>query len=243
MTAGLRSALRSRFGARAQRARDRLGLWSLRAAAREQGLDDLTRRLEALAPDLSRQYSDTTVEGDYGVLKTRLMHAFQARLMLRAVEGIAGDPLVVADIGDSSGTHLLYLRALSGRDLRTLSVNIDPRAVERIRAKGMEAILSRAEDLDLGDRRVDLFMCFEALEHFLDPATFLRRVAARGHGDHFLMTVPWVRTSRLGLRHLRDRWYDATSTLRSEDCHFLELRPADWELLFLHAGWVMEWSA
>jgi hypothetical protein len=53
-------------------------------------------------------------------------------------------------VGDSAGTHLTYLKTLldrQGVQARTLSVNLDPVAVEKIRARGLEAIQCRAEAL------------------------------------------------------------------------------------------------
>jgi len=49
-------------------------------------------------------------------LKTRALHAFQVRMLLKAIDAVGGDGLTVADIGDSSGTHSLYMRHLRHRE-------------------------------------------------------------------------------------------------------------------------------
>ena len=54
------------------------------------------------------------------------------------------------DIGDSSGTHIGYLKALKpDLDARFVSLNLDPEAVKRIQAKGLEALELCPEDLRL----------------------------------------------------------------------------------------------
>ncbi len=152
----------------------RLLAWSLRRAASEQGLAPLVERLRAIEPDLSGQYT-LPVEMDlYLETKIRAQHAFQCDLMLRALERLPPGKLTVVDFGDSSGRHLHYLRELAGVrfDLETGGVNLDPIAVEKIRARGHRAVECRAETLDLEGQRIDLFLSFEMLEHLHDPAGF-----------------------------------------------------------------------
>lgn len=57
----------------------------------------------------------------------------------------------------------------------TLSANLDPKAIERIRARGPKADLCRAEDLKLPEEKVDWLTSFEMVEHLHDPASFFRR--------------------------------------------------------------------
>lgn len=221
---------------------DRRGLsevlreWCIAAALREQGLSDVARKLREIEPDLSRQY--TASEGTlsrYRELKIRAMHAFQCGLMLEGVERRRQARLAVVDIGDSAGTHMLYLKELTkGRSrIETVSVNLDPLAVEKIRARGLQAMLCRAEDLAL-DGPVDLFTCFETLEHLHNPALFLRRLARREDSSHLLLTVPYQRTSRVGLSHVRS---GSEKAIHAEEEHIFELSPEDWSLLAWHAGW------
>jgi len=172
-----------------------------------------------------------------------MQHAFQIDLALKALGHLAEtrSPLIV-DVGDSSGTHLNYLRRLwrekdngTMAGARFLSVNLDPAAVARIRAKGGEALLCRAEELTekhaLG---ADVLVCFEMLEHLIDPVSFLDNLSHRGAATYFVLTVPYVPQSRVGLHHIR---HQQRREVTPENTHIFELSPADWRLLFLHAGW------
>jgi hypothetical protein len=226
-------ALRGRFRPLSHRLRIR----ALCAALREQGLDELERSLRVVVPDVSDQYSTFRVEP--GLLETsvRAMHAFQIAMVEDAMRIVAaaadGAGLTVMDVGDSSGTHLRYLHARH-RAIRTLSVNLDPEAVAKIRAKGLEAIHGRAEEVAGLGARPDIVMCFETLEHLTDPVAFLRQVAAINSCRALVITVPYMRRSRVGLQYIRS---GQKRPANSENTHVFELSPRDWSLLFRFAGW------
>lgn len=208
---------------------------SLKAAAAVRRWGPLLGRLRAAVPDISGQESSEadTFDG-YRELKRRGMHAFQMGLTLRAAGRINKDRITVVDIGDSAGTHMLYLKALlAGKTVDTVSVNLDPRAVAKVKARGLEAVLCRAEDLKL-ERPVDLFVSFEMLEHLHNPALFLRRLALRPEESLLAVTVPYMRRSRVGLHHVRS---GTRRPVHAEEEHVFELSPEDWTLLFRHAGW------
>jgi 2-polyprenyl-3-methyl-5-hydroxy-6-metoxy-1,4-benzoquinol methylase len=220
----------------------RLSAASLRAAVNEQRLADLMTRLRAVVPDISGQYThgfEASEYAQYWELNMRALHAFQVRCLLDATRELGRTGLVVVDIGDSSGTHARYLRALAPGTLvsRIISANLDPEAVAKIRASGGEAILCRAEELDLGDEHVDLFASFETLEHLTDPVRFLRRLSTARHGAHLLVTVPFRRVSRFGGHHLMNGNGVAPSRLTAESTHIFELSPEDWRRLAWFAGW------
>jgi len=225
--------------------KERIRRRSLEAAQREQGLADLVRRLREIVPDIAGQESsEEKVFNPYWEVKRRGLQAFQCREMLAAVDALGRAPgagLTVVDIGDSAGTHLLYLKTLLGpaRPVETVSVNLDPRAIAKIQARGMKAVLCRAEDLRL-DRPVDLFVSFEMLEHLHNPALFLRRLACRDDQSRLLLTVPYRRRSQVGLHHVRR---NDLNTVHAEEEHVFELSPGDWTLLFRHAGWRVARSA
>lgn len=216
---------------------------SLTGALREQGLEPLARQLREVVPDIRDQYSrdfDADEFDRYWAVKIRALHAFQTQLALDAIAGNSR-PSFIVDVGDSSGTHLAYLRALSpaGAIARALSINLDAAAVEKIRSRGGDAILGRAETVDLAGKRADLMLCFETLEHLLDPIGFLRRVAVRGLAERLLITVPFVRRSRVGLGYLRNG-PPYPSRITAEALHVFELAPEDWRLLCRFAGWQIE---
>ena len=173
---------------------------------------------------------------DYWELKRRALQAFQCNMMLKAVESFSDNSLTVVDIGDSAGTHMLYLKELTKDkfDIDAIGVNLDPAAIEKIKARGQKAVLCRAEDLDLGDKKVNLFTSFQMVEHLHNPALFLRRLAKRDGQARLVITVPFRRSSQVGLSHIRRQSRDRVP---AGDEHIFELCPADWTLLMLHSGW------
>jgi len=132
-------------------------------------------------------------------------------------------PLRIVDIGDSCGMHLQYLKYLY-KDIDTLSVNLDPEAIKRIKQKGMDAICARVEDMDLYSKGTDVCLSFEMLEHLSDPVNFLYRFSRKVKPKAFIITVPYVDTSRVGLRYIKNR---EPKDISAESVHIFELSPAD----------------
>lgn len=213
-----------------------LSRWSIKLALTENGFCRLAEKLYRIESDLFKQYSSQREFNDYWELKIRAQHAFQCTLMLKALKNIPSGKLTVVDIGDSAGTHMLYLKELTKNkfNIDTISVNLDPRAIEKIKARGLKAILCRAEDLELEEGEVDLFVSFEMVEHLHNPAIFLRRLAKKSQCNRLVVTVPYMKKSRVGLHHLRD---GLEKTVCAEEEHIFELSPRDWTLLMLHSGW------
>jgi hypothetical protein len=207
---------------------------SLLRAIKEQGLDRLFLRLSSLVEDISAQYSGFELDTPYLRNSVRGLHAFQIRLATGVIKEM--ERATVIDIGDSAGTHLQYLLGIFGSDKRLtcLSVNSDPAAVEKIRAKGLDALLARAEEIDDYGREADVVLCFETLEHLTDPARFLYGLSSGTHASHLVVTVPYVRRSRVGLSHIRR---GRPERVDAENTHLFELNPEDWKLLVRHAGW------
>lgn len=143
---------------------------------------------------------------------------------------------MIVDVGDSSGTHLQYILGLypQGKDARCLSVNLDENAVKKIKQKGLEAMNVRAEDLYKYNISADLFLCFEMLEHLTDPSRFLYGLSAKTKAKYLIVTVPYVKSSRVGLHHIR---LSDTDAVCAERTHIFELSPEDWKLIMRHSGW------
>jgi len=218
------------------RGRERLLTWSLHASARELGLAELSKRLEEAHPDLKEQYSDFDIDTEYLKTKVRYQHAFQVSMALPELE--SNPDGVVVDIGDSSGTHIAYFRALIPNSKhRFLSVNLDEKAVEKARSKGIEAICSRAENLADQGIDADIFLSFEMIEHLSDPISFLHALATKTNCRRLVLTVPYVRESRVGLHHIRA---GLRKDVSAEVVHLFELCPEDLRLAFRHAGWKVE---
>jgi len=229
-------------GIDARNAQERLSGYSVKLAVKSTGCSEILGKLRTIVPDISNQESsEASVFNEYWELKRRALQAFQCRLMLKALEGIENRSLLVVDIGDSAGTHMLYLKALAGNkfELETVSVNLDPRAIAKIQARGLKAVLCRAEDFVMGDRKVDLFTSFQMVEHLHNPAIFFRRLAKKSSCDRMVITVPYLKKSRVGLHHTR---HGVVKPFFAEDEHIFELSPQDWALLILHAGWRVKHS-
>jgi SAM-dependent methyltransferase len=218
-----------------------LSTTSIEAAIKEQGLAELCQQLRKINPDVRDQYSGSFDEIEfarYWEKKMRGLHAWQVRSVQESLDHIGGENIVISDIGDSSGNHATYLKALArpGQISNVISVNLDPIAVDKINKKGGEAILSRAEDLDLHGIKVDFFMSFETVEHLTDPVRFLHSLATKGHAEYLFMSVPYRRKSRFGGTHLRQTDAALPEKLSAESVHIFELCPEDWLLLARFAG-------
>ena len=215
--------------------------YSLNSASREQGLRELKHKLLDIIPDLSEQYTSFKIEGDYIVNKLRSLHAFQVQLAQEAISMLESEkrenPMLV-DIGDSSGTHLKYLNSIGKGNIRAISVNLDPVAVEKIKKKGFEAIETRAELLhehpDFKDN-ADIFLSYEMIEHLLDPVSFLHAMSTKSKCDYFVITIPYLYRSRVGLHQIRNP--DLDRPFNAETTHIFELSPDDWDLIFRFSGW------
>jgi SAM-dependent methyltransferase len=217
----------------------KLSAAALEAAAAEQGLLDLREKLRTILPDIRDQYSLAIDEAEYVRYwegKLRNLHAFQVRFALDAIAHVGGQDLVLADIGDSCGNHAAYIKALEPRVGRVISVNLDPVAVEKVKAKGGDALLARAEEMDLEGIAPDLFMSFEMVEHLSDPLRFLHRLATVGKSPWLLMSVPYVRQSRFGGRELDMPQDRLPQEITAEEMHLFELSPKDWLRLARFAG-------
>lgn len=214
--------------------------YSIARSSKEQKLVEMKLKLARIIPDLSEQYTSFKIEGAYLVNKVRSQHAFQITLAKDAIRLLISKkkrPTIV-DIGDSSGTHLKYLNSLIGKEnIRTLSVNFDPIAVKKIRQKGLEAVESRAELLHNNpdfDEQVDIFLSFEMIEHLIDPVGFLYKMSTQSQCSYFVITVPFLNKSRIGLHQIRNQKFDI---FNAETTHIFELAPEDWNLVFKFTGW------
>lgn len=244
MLNALKSVVRS-LGIDTRKVYQTVSARSVDAAVREQGLAELRARLREQIPDLADQYTmgiDPIEYARYWETKMRSIHAFQIDSALQAMESLGGDHLTVVDVGDSSGNHGAYLKALAppGRIDRMVSVNLDPVAVDKIKAKGGEAILCRAEALDTQGLQPDLMLLFETLEHITDPLRFLHTMAADGNIKNILLTVPYRVNSRFGGDLIRRAAASMPDEITPEQVHIFELSPEDWQLLASLAGYRTE---
>jgi len=186
---------------------------SLIAANKERGEQSIRDLLLTIVPDIENQYSTFKINKSdfYTNIKTRCQHAFQVSLMIKALDLLrkmyGQKAATIVDIGDSSGTHMIYIQEFAKKmnfDASTMSVNLDESAISRIRSKGLDARLCRAEELHLeNEKKADIFVMFEVLEHLFDPITFLKNMFEKSECKFFILSVPKVAQSRVGLAWLR----------------------------------------
>ena len=225
------------FGLSATSVIERFGKWSLNVALRRKGELAFIDRLRQIVPDVSAQESRQVKHSAYIEIKRRGLQAFQCELMLGVVRALGKKNVTVVDIGDSAGTHMLYLKALvKNASVETISVNLDPRAIDKIKSRGLRAIQCRAEEVltHLPHSEVDIFTAFEMVEHLHNPTVFFHRLAKRIPYGKMIVTVPYVKQSRVGMQHIR---LGKKEEQYAEDVHVFELCPQDWTLLLRHAGW------
>ena len=127
-------------------------LQSLKSAIKEQRLENTFLELKKIIDNYYDQYNHVKIEGEYWNYKVRALHAFQVNFGINSInlikKNLKKDNLTIVDIGDSSGTHSLYLKELvKESNLKFVSVNLDTNAIKKIKEKGLEAIHSKAEEL------------------------------------------------------------------------------------------------
>jgi len=207
---------------------------SLNKSAEEQGLNVLIEKLKKKVPDIRFQYSSFKVNSLYLETKVRNQHAFQISLLDDVINRLENP--VIVDIGDSAGTHLQYIQELysENNNIRCLSVNLDPEAIKKIKEKGFEAIQTRAENLYNYNINVDVFLCFQTLEHLMSPINFLYELSSKTTAKYLIITVPYLKNSRVGLYHIRR---GDKEDVCAENTHIFELNPEDWKLIVRHSGW------
>lgn len=144
-----------------------------------------------------------------------------------------------ADIGDSDGSVRVVMHEIFGRDrLSTTGINLQPTVVKRMQEMGLDAICEDAVEVGKRGVRYNVVSVFETLEHLPDPIGFLKAIGAVVE-DRLVLSVPYVRRSRVGLQYLDGSW-PAGEAPTIENVHVFELCPADLRKLFQHAGWRVE---
>lgn len=208
---------------------------------------ELKKRLISMNLDLTNQYSTMKIDMETPYFSNQIfgMHAFQTSLAMKAIDLLGKRDIVnVVDIGDSSGHHMLYLKEILKEEkykLNTLSVNLDPIAIEKIKSKKLDAVLCRAEELHLHQdgMEADIFLSYEMLEHLINPIGFLHEMAEKSKCEYFAITIPYLAKSRVGMQQIR---HSVKGDLTAERLHIFELSPEDWKYIFRFSGWKIEFE-
>jgi hypothetical protein len=144
-----------------------------------------------------------------------------------------------ADIGDSDGSVRVIMEDRFGKaSLSTLGINLQPGVVERMKQRGLDALCADAIEVGNRGQSYDVVSLFETMEHLPDPIGFLQKIAPVV-GHRLVLSVPFIRRSRVGLAYLRPDWPQGLPAT-IENVHIFELSPEDWRKLFAHAGWKVE---
>ncbi|MRG53974.1 methyltransferase domain-containing protein [Phyllobacterium sp. SYP-B3895] len=91
---------------------------------------------------------------------------------------IPGRDLSVLDIGGGTGWLLDQVKTADSRVSHTTVVDIDDGARDVAISKGHDFHLSRFEDFDAGDRKFDLILMLNLVEHVTDPRAVLSKAAS-----------------------------------------------------------------
>jgi hypothetical protein len=68
----------------------------------------------------------------------------------------------------------------------------------------------------------------------MNPCEFLYNLSTKTNAKFLVITVPYLKKSRVGLHHIRQ---NCDRDNFAENTHILELSPKDWNLLVKHSGW------
>lgn len=81
----------------------------------------------------------------------------------------------VLEIGCGAGSTLAWLKD-QGRCTRTVGIEYEQAAAEKAHVVVDEVICGNAETIDLGERRFDLVLLLDVLEHLIDPWALIDRL-------------------------------------------------------------------
>lgn len=81
---------------------------------------------------------------------------------------------------------------------------------------------------------VSLYLTYEMVEHLHNPALFFHKMATANNGQYMVVTVPYVKNSRVSCLYIDDGRQDK---VYAEGVHIFELSLADWKRLIIHSGW------
>lgn len=131
------------------------------------------------AHELGRLYPDDYHAFDFSGEEFGIVHRVRRRLetrrLLRSADVVGADGAVL-DVGCGDGFHLELLRR-AGPDGWTLEgIDVDHRAVQRARSRGLVAHHGSVTDDTLDAGRYDLVLLIQTIEHVGDPGAVLRSI-------------------------------------------------------------------
>ena len=138
-------------------------------------------------------------------LKRRLTYALPLRFIRQHFSHKA--PLAVLEVGTGSGFFLLSAHDAFPNATLT-GFEYDERLLEttRKRAPFAECLQGNAEKLDLGQRKFDVIVSFQVIEHLYDPSAMLSRMH-RHLKPNGLLIITTPNLDGLGARVMGKRWH------------------------------------
>jgi SAM-dependent methyltransferase len=103
---------------------------------------------------------------------------------------------VVAEVGAASD---MFLKRIDAG--KKIGVNVLDVCVEQLNKQGITGIKTDGQHMPLADDEADLVICFQTLEHTLNPILFLNELG-RITKKRLLLSIPWVSKT-----NIRARWY------------------------------------
>ncbi|NNL65150.1 MAG: class I SAM-dependent methyltransferase [Myxococcales bacterium] len=127
-------------------------------------------RLAEIYPDNYYAYAS-----DAESVPERVKRWLDRRRYRKLLRALPGDALSVLDVGGGDGIQLDLAREADPRVSFSQLVDLDPRAVERARDRGHAAHCGPVEGF-ASQRRFDLVILLNLIEHVADPGALLRKV-------------------------------------------------------------------
>ena len=132
-------------------------------------------------------FTESLIENEQG----RVKHIFIPRAgvildFLRKVGQIKGELL---EVGCSIGTMLSIFKEQS--DLNVFGVDPSPAALEVTRKRGLVVYPETIERYNPGEKRFDVVLSFETIEHLFWPVEFVKKVnEVMNEGGYFIFSTP-----------------------------------------------------
>lgn len=130
------------------------------------------RELTTIYPD--RYHAFTFTEERFGLVY-KVRRWLEARRLL-AECGEVPKAGAIVDVGCGDGFHLDLLRTFGTKGWRLEGIDLDARAADAAKARGLVVHRGSAEELDLGGDRFHLALLIQTVEHVADPVSLLRAI-------------------------------------------------------------------
>lgn len=113
-------------------------------------------------------------DAEFGIVH-RVRANLEAARLLRYCRGVAPNARIL-DVGCGDGFHLSLLRKFGRPGWRLEGADLERRAVEAARTRGLQAHHGALESLDLQEETYDLVYSIMTIEHVPDPLSFLQSI-------------------------------------------------------------------